>query len=136
MNTLQQIAQQDGRYDAQALQFILDALQYAEQATGRRNKEGAERHVSGQELLEGVRIYGLQVFGPLTARVFRRWGVHETIDWGNIVFLLIEHERMSRQDEDTLDQFRDGYDFDSAFVDDYRIELTPEVVARIASGAE
>lgn len=136
MDTIQTIATKDGRYDFQAFQFLYEALEVAVKSTGRGDQEGAARHVSGRELLDGIRQYGLKLFGPLAARVFRTWGIRETLDWGNMVFLLVENNLLNRQEEDTLDDFRDGYDFDSAFVEGYRVELPPEVVARITSTTE
>lgn len=133
MESLRRIATQDGRYDLQAFQFLYESLEYAVKKSGRDKAEGTARHVSGQELLEGMRQYALELFGPLAAHVFRSWGVRETLDWGQIVFLLVENQMLNRQEEDTLDDFRGGYDFDRAFVDDYRVELSPEVLARIAS---
>lgn len=136
MDSIQLIAAKDGRYDLQAFQFLYEALEVAVKSTGREGAEGVARHVSGKELLEGIRQYGLKLFGPLAARVFRSWGVKDTLDWGNMVFLLVENNLLNRQEEDTLDDFRDGYEFDAAFVDDYRVELSPEVVARISSTHE
>jgi uncharacterized repeat protein (TIGR04138 family) len=136
MDTIRQIATQDGRYDFQAFQFLYEALEVSVKSAGRDGEQGAARHVSGQELLQGIREYGLKLFGPLAARVFRSWGVEDTLDWGNMVFLLVENNLLNRQDEDTLDDFKEGYDFEHAFVDGYEVELSPEVVRRISSSAE
>ena len=43
-----------------------------------------------------------------------------TIDWGRIVFLLVDAGLLNRQESDTIDDFRDGYDFQEAFVRDYQ----------------
>jgi len=76
--------------------------------------------VTGQEVLSGMRHYAAQIFGPLAAQVWRSWGVTETIDWGHIVFLLVEAGMLNRQDSDTIEDFRDGFDFEEAFVEGYR----------------
>src|SRR5690606_519385 len=115
MDTLQLIAAKDGRYDLQAFQFLYEALEVAAQATGRQSAEGVARHVSGKDLLEGIRRYGRWLCGPFAARVSRSGGVRETRDWGKIVFLLVENNLLNRQEEDPLDDFRDGYEFDAAF---------------------
>ena len=79
--------------------------------------------MTGQEVLEGMRQYALQIFGPLAAQVWRSWGVHDSLDWGRIVFLLVDANLLNRQDSDTIDDFRQGFDFDAIFVDGYRTEL-------------
>lgn len=98
---------------------------------GKEGREGTDRHVTGQEVLDGMRHYALQIFGPLAAQVWRSWGVNATLDWGQIVFLLVEEGLLNRQDSDTIEDFRDGFSFDQAFVDGYRPVLPddPEGVA-------
>jgi len=83
-----------------------------------------------------MRELAARMFGPLAAHVWRTWGVHETLDWGRIVFLLVDNNLLNRRDEDTIEDFRDGFDLDEAFVDAYRVELPPEVVTRTGPGAE
>lgn len=75
--------------------------------------------MTGQQVLEGMRLYALEQFGPLAAQVWRSWGVRETMDWGRIVFLLVDHGLLNRQDSDTIDDFSNGFDFDAVFVDAY-----------------
>ena len=90
---------------------------------GKENAEGTERHVSGQEVLNGMRAHARQIFGPLAAAVWRAWGVHQTIDWGRIVFLLVENGMLNRQESDSVEDFRAGFDFDEVFVRQYRVAL-------------
>ncbi len=127
---VRKIWKKDGRYKLEAYQFLFDSLDQAVRLAGRENAEGNERHVTGQELLAGMREHALRLFGPLAAQVWRSWGVHETLDWGNIVFLLVEAKMLNRQEDDTIEDFRDGFDFDEAFVDSYRPVLPPEFGAR------
>ena len=103
------IAREDGRFAPDALFFMFEALDY----TLRRME--SPRHVTGQELLEGVRSLMLERFGLLSSLVLERWGVDSTGDFGRIVFLLIEHGKMAKTDEDSIDDFQDQYDFDDAF---------------------
>jgi uncharacterized repeat protein (TIGR04138 family) len=70
-----------------------------------------------------MRSYAKATFGPLAAQVWRSWGVHDTVDWGRIVFLLVDNEMLNRQESDTIEDFADGYDFEEAFVEGYRPEL-------------
>lgn len=125
---LRKLALKDGRYAPEAFAFLYESLDHAVRLAGRESAEGTERHVSGQELLSGMRVHALETFGPLAGHVWRAWGVHETLDWGRIVFLLVEEGLLNRQDTDSIDDFRDGFDFDAAFARGYRAELPADVL--------
>lgn len=114
-----EVARRDGRYAPEAFRFLFESLEAAIQLAGKGEAEGAERHVSGQEVLAGMRELARRQFGPLAPDVWRSWGVRETLDWGRIVFLLVDAKLLNRQDEDSVDDFRDGYDFEEAFVTNY-----------------
>ncbi|MEC8495520.1 MAG: Minf_1886 family protein [Planctomycetota bacterium] len=129
MDPLQNVAKADGRYRLQAYQFLFDALDTTVELTGKQDTSGAEKHVSGKELLEGMRVHATRLFGPLAAQVWRSWGVHETADWGRIVFNLVDHEMLRRQDTDSIEDFDDGYDFDEVFVASYTPALPAELDA-------
>lgn len=129
MDPLRSVAKKDGRYRLQAYQFLFDALDTTVQLVGKAESDGADRHVSGRELLEGMRVHASRLFGPLAAQVWRSWGVHTTRDWGRIVFNLVEHEMLRRQETDAIEDFDDGYDFDEAFVRSYVPTLPTELEA-------
>lgn len=120
---LRKLALQDGRYSPEAYRFLYESLEHALRLTGREAAEGADRHVSGREVLEGMRACALSQFGPLSAHVWRSWGIRETLDWGRIVFLLVEHNLLKRQDGDTIEDFADNFDFDSVFERSYRPQV-------------
>lgn len=90
---------------------------------GRANAEASERHVTGQEVLAGLRVHALETFGPLGKAVWGSWGVRETLDWGRIVFLLVENGHLKRQESDTIEDFRAGFDFEEELVRAYRVPL-------------
>lgn len=94
---------------------------------GKEALEGVERHVTGQQVLAGMRDHAAAQFGPLAAQVWRSWGVRSTLDWGKVVFLLVDNGLLNRQESDTLDDFRDGFDFDEAFVRDYEVETSQDL---------
>lgn len=106
-----QILESDSRYDLGAYKFILTALSHTQQ----RIVPEAGRHVSGQQLLEGIKSLALEKFGPLGGMVFKVWGIQSTVDIGNIVFNLVEHGFMGKREDDTLDDFSDGFDVDTYF---------------------
>jgi uncharacterized repeat protein (TIGR04138 family) len=85
--------------------------------------EPEDAHVTGPELLEGIRALGVAQFGLLTATVFRHWGVTSTDDFGRIVFELIESGKMKKTDRDQLSDFIGVYDFDDVFDRDYRVDI-------------
>ena len=126
---LRKLALKDGRYAPEAFTFLYESLDHAVKLAGRENAEGADRHVSGQELLAGMKSYAVTLFGPLAGEVWRRWGVRETIDWGRIVFLLVDAGLLNRQEEDRIDDFEEGFDYDDAFVKKYRPKLPSEILA-------
>jgi len=55
---LRKLAQSDGRYSPEALRFLLESLDHAVRLAGKENAEGTARHVTGQELLAGVPLFG------------------------------------------------------------------------------
>lgn len=120
---LRRLALTDGRYAPEAFRFLLDGLEEAIEATGRAEKEGTDRHVTGREVLEGLVVRGRSSFGPLTPRVWRSWGVRATIDWGRIVFLMVEGGMLNRRESDTIEDFESDLDFEEAFVASYEPRL-------------
>jgi len=127
---LRKLALRDGRYAPEAYAFLFESLDPAVKLAGREAAEGVDRHVTGQELLAGMRQHASELFGPLAAEVWRRWGVRESLDWGRIVFLLVEAGMLNRQENDTIEDFRSTLDFDQAFVAGYRPRLPPELFPR------
>jgi len=123
---LEEVVQRDPRFAYEAYEFVFAALEHAQKMLGRQpDEEEAEdtHHVSGPELLAGVRDLALREFGLMARTVFRMWGVNSTADFGEIVFNLIEANLMSKTDEDCRADFAGVYDLDEALVRDYRIVL-------------
>lgn len=73
------------------------------------------RHISGQELLAGLRDLAIEEFGPMAKTTLNQWGVFRTEDFGEIVFNLVESGLLGKTDEDSREDFANGYDFDEAF---------------------
>lgn len=113
------------KFHPQAYQFVFSALRYTQEHLGRareRDPENEESHISGRELLAGVRELALQQYGLLTITVFHHWGIQSTEDVGRIVFDLIERGEMRKTDRDSLSDFYDVYDFDEVFDRDYQVD--------------
>jgi uncharacterized repeat protein (TIGR04138 family) len=114
----------DPRYAEGAYHFVIESLDFTMRKLGRDQQSGASRHVSGRELLDGIRQYAVETFGPLATAVFRSWGIRRTEDFGMLVFRLVVAGQLSRQDSDLLEDFSDGFDFDEAFIREYEVDLT------------
>lgn len=112
------IHKEDPRFDRKAYTFIRHGL---DQTVKDLRKKDAERlqgsqHVSGPELLEGLRSYALDQYGPLAKTVLNSWGINRCRDFGDIVFNLIEYNVFSKTENDKREDFSDIYTFDDAFV--------------------
>ena len=109
LRKLEAICRKDARYKPEAYLFVLAGLHFT------LGQMPEPRHITGQELLQGLRVYGLDQFGPLTTQVFEHWGIHRTEDFGHIVFTLVENQLLRKTEEDSLDDFKEVYDFSRAF---------------------
>jgi uncharacterized repeat protein (TIGR04138 family) len=126
--SLQEVVQHLDRYPIEAFHFIQQGLGHTvEKIHGGLTDPRANRHVSGQDLCEGLRDFALLKWGMMARTVLRYWNINSTMDFGRIVFAMIDFELMQRTEQDTIDDFRDVYDFKTAFESDYRISLEPQV---------
>lgn len=122
------------RYHADAYRFVFEALQHTQEklqkpAVRESESESNEvedeaAHISGQELLQGIRDLGLKRFGLLARTVFQTWGIGTTSDFGRIVFELVDRGEMRKTERDSLDDFVAVYEFEEALDRDYRIETS------------
>ncbi len=110
--SLSKIAGADGRYSHAAFKFVYDGLGYTI-----KNITQERRHISGQTLCEGLRQMAIERYGRLALLVLNSWGLKTTRDFGEIVYILIDHELMSAQPSDTIDDFNDVYEFQPTFKD-------------------
>jgi uncharacterized repeat protein (TIGR04138 family) len=121
--TIEQIAAEAGTYPPEAYEFVQRGLQYtAEKLHGEKTDPNASRHINGQQLSEGLRDFALLQWGLLAKTVLSRWNILGTEDFGRIVFLLVENRWMAKTDQDSLDDFKNVYDFAQAFEQNYRID--------------
>jgi len=112
---LDSIVASDPRYQRDAYVFLRDSLDFTTKQQ-KKIKGATVRHVAGPELLEGVRQYALKEFGPMVVTVFDNWGIHSTEDIGNMVFNLIGAGIFGKTEEDSIEDFKNVYDFQEAFV--------------------
>ena len=112
---LGQITAKDPRYKPEAYVFVHDALGHTWARLDQR------RHITGFELLVGIRDLALKRYGPMAKAVLNSWGVKTTDDFGAMVFNLVEAGLLSKTDEDRIEDFHSVYDFEDAFVRSYDI---------------
>lgn len=130
--TVERVAAEVGLYPLDAYEFVQQGLGFAVQLTHGEEKpadpstpvDPASRHISGQQLCEGLREYAQAQWGLLARTVLRRWNVTCTFDFGRLVFALIDAGQLQRTDEDSVEDFRDVYDFREAFDRRYAIRPT------------
>jgi len=134
MDALLKFVRRDRRYKIEAYQFVFEALSFAQKDLGMGQvrepaaEEGDEddepqRHLTGQELCEAIRVYALEQFGYMAKTVFADWGITCTGDFGEIVYNLIELQMMRKTPQDRREDFDDVYDFDTAFRQEFQITL-------------
>lgn len=99
----------DNRYKPDSYEFVMQALHFTQ---GKLKKES---HVSGKELLEGIRDFAIEQYGPMARTVLKHWGITKTDDFGNIVFNMIGEKILAKTETDSIDDFKNVYSFDAAF---------------------
>ena len=114
VEALDSIVANDPRYQRDAYIFLRDALDFTTKQQ-KKVKGTTVRHVSGPELLHGVRQYALKEFGPMVLTVFDNWGIHACEDIGHMVFNLIGAGVFGKTEEDSIEDFKNVYDFQEAF---------------------
>jgi uncharacterized repeat protein (TIGR04138 family) len=120
--SIQDVVDELGLYPIEAFDFVQRGLSYTVERLHGDGPPDASHHVTGAQLCEGLRDFALAQWGMLARTVLRRWGITSTYDFGRIVFAMIENGFMRKTDEDSIEDFRNVYDFSSAFEDGYRIE--------------
>ncbi len=108
------IRAKDPRYQREAYAFVREALDYTQKSIS-KGSGGRARHITGQELLSGIRDFALAQFGPMAMTVFEEWGIHACGDFGEIVFNMIEIGLLAKTEKDSRADFENGYDFREAF---------------------
>jgi len=124
---IDELAAADPRYAPDAYHFVFEVLDFVLERSAARHGEriSTEKHVSVGQLLDGLREYALDQFGPLARLVLERWGLRRTEDFGELVFTLVEHRLLNKQDDDRIADFRNGFNFREAFDRAWRPSTKP-----------
>ncbi|GIW79480.1 MAG: hypothetical protein KatS3mg105_1287 [Gemmatales bacterium] len=122
---LAEIVERDPRYSLEAYDFVFDALRHTQRMLNRlpSDDDDEPKHVTGRELLEGIRDLALREFGLMARTVFRMWGIEKTDDFGEIVFNLVEADLMRKTEEDGRSDFHNVFDLDKALTEGYEIKI-------------
>lgn len=126
---LAELARREGRYAYEAYTFLFHALDHARHMLGIVDDPSVpvaqreQRHITGGQLVEGVRSLAIQEFGMMAATVFRLWGVRTTEDIGLIVFSLVDAGLMSKTPEDSMEDFRGLFDLEQELAKGCEIQL-------------
>ena len=129
---LDAIVERDPRFQRDAYHFVREALDYTQKLISKENK-GNVRHITGQELLGGLRQYALHQYGPMTSTLLEEWGIRTCGHFGEIVFNMVETGLLAKTEKDTRDDFQTGYDFVDAFQKPYwpQAKLVAEIPTAI-----
>ena len=139
-----QLLREDKRYRAEAYLFLWEALTFAQEelkmgkespsepaeaaveepAEDEPEAKRPQRHVTGQELCEGIRRYALRQYGFMAKTVLNSWGLYTTGDFGEMVYNLIRIGRMRKTKDDRREDFDDQYSFQNAFEEDFKFSPT------------
>ncbi len=116
LKKIEGIIEKEPAYKFEAYSFVLAGLHYTV------SKLDQPRHVTGRELAEGLRQYALDQFGPMARTVLEYWGVRNTLDFGRIVFHLIDAGLLRKTEEDSVQDFENVYSFSEAFRYEFKEE--------------
>ena len=127
---LNRMVEENPRYHRDAYLFLREALEFTQKVVSKASRNQV-RHITGQELLDGIREYALALYGPMAITVLEQWGITSCEDFGNMVFLMVENNLLRKTEEDRPEDFKKGYSFDEAFRQPFR----PAVKIRLDNGA-
>ena len=128
---LLKLVKTDPRYKLDAYIFVRDGLSYAqeiilneaeeEDRSGGGEEEEPDRHLTGQQLCEALRLYALDQYGYMAKTVLNSWGLKSTGDFGEVVYNMIENELMKKSDTDRREDFDKVFDFEEALQQQFDI---------------
>lgn len=128
------IRKDDPRYARGAYHFLRQALDYSLKELHKRGELDKSNHLSGGQLLEGIRLYAINQYGPMARPVLEHWGIKECRDFGNIVFNLVESNVLGKTDQDSVEDFSGGYPFSKAFDQPFRPERIKPTIKKPRMG--
>ncbi len=121
--SITEVVDKIGAYPEDAYRFVQLGLAFTvERIHGKETDPKACRHIDGRDLSAGLRDFALAQWGLMARTVLARWNITSTYDFGRIVFALVDNGFMQKTDRDSIEDFRNVYDFRNAFEAGYKIE--------------
>tara|TARA_R110002020_G_scaffold267940_1_gene483124 strand:- start:141 stop:584 length:444 start_codon:yes stop_codon:yes gene_type:complete len=126
------IRKEDSRYSRQAYHFIRQGLDHTVKAMRERDAARLKKsaHVKGPELVDGLRVFALEQYGPMARTVLKDWGITRCADFGELVFNLIEYNVFSKTETDRREDFSEVFTFEEAFDSPFRPAKVQRPVVR------
>jgi uncharacterized repeat protein (TIGR04138 family) len=118
---LEQVLEQHPEYDREAYNFLREALEFTVKLH-KKDKHATPQHVTAAELMDGLRQYALQEFGPMVPVVLEYWGIRNASDVGHMVFNLVEAGVFGKTEQDRIEDFEGALDFHEAFVAPFQVQ--------------
>ncbi len=112
---VEMILTKDSRYARDAYSFVRESLDHTQKQVGKENRgTGPPHHRAGTVGRHPATCpEPVRTDGPVT--VLEEWGIHNSRDFGEIVFNMVEIELLAKTENDNRDDFNNGYDFTDAF---------------------
>lgn len=96
------LAERDPRYAAEAYEFMSSAIETASEYC----REGdAKKHLTASELYIGACIYALSEYGPMAREVLHFWGIATALDFGEVVYNLVNAGIFGKTEDDNIRDF-------------------------------
>ena len=111
--TLEKLQDRYPRFHGKAYLFLLSALHSV------LAELEEPRHITGEELANGVRDLALSQYGPMARTVLAHWGIHGTEDLGDLVFAMVDCGVLVKREEDRREDFQGLFDFEEVFERNY-----------------
>lgn len=116
------IAELEGLLDQEDIPpVIAAAIEHFGGSSGLSQK--LNRHVGGEILCHGLRDLAVSQWGFMAPAVLRSWGIRSTVDFGRMVFALVDNGLLQKLPDDRIEDFEKVYDFDTAFDEAYKISI-------------
>ena len=116
--SMEQVIKEDGRYPTEAFSLLQDGLKRAiSNNYSHTEKQEGQRHVAGKQICLAIRDLAAEKWGMLAPTVLASWNIHSTMDFGQMVYTLIDNSFMHKTDDDSIEDFRDIFDIAEAFND-------------------
>jgi len=114
--SIEEIAKLDGRYSLRAFEFVHEGLgRTVKKNYDDETENQGPHHVTGKQLCLSLADLAADKWGYLAGVVLNQLGIKSTYDFGSIVYLLVEHKWMYARPQDSIDEFKDVYDFRQVF---------------------